>query len=118
MNIYENIVIFNPSLNEEDVKTSLSKISDIITSTNGEVLKIDNWGKRKLAYEINKEKMGIYVFMLFKSPASTIKKIEDFFRVYDPVIKFMVVKLSKRQIAAIPKEVMETATSDVETKAE
>lgn len=107
MNIYENAVILNPSLNEEEIKTAIDKISDLIKSSGGRILKIDNWGKRKLAYELNKQKMGIYVFFLFESPSSLIKKIEDYFKVFDPVVKFMVLKLNKKQIAALPKEVLE-----------
>ncbi len=46
--------------------------------------------------------MGVYVIFLFKSPAPVVKKIEDYFKVFDPVLKFMVVKLGKKQIAALP----------------
>lgn len=108
MNIYENIVILNPSLNEEELKSAVSKITDLVVNSGGEILKVDNWGRKKLAYELNKQKMGFYILFLFKSPASTIKKIENYFKVFDPVIKFMVVKLGKKEIAAIPKEIMET----------
>jgi small subunit ribosomal protein S6 len=106
MNIYENAVILNPSLSEEEINAAIDKISDLIKNAGGRILKIDNWGKRRLAYELNKQKMGIYVFFLFESPSSLIKKIEDYFKVFDPVVKFMVLKLNKKQIAALPKEVI------------
>ncbi|MCL5063163.1 MAG: 30S ribosomal protein S6 [Nitrospirae bacterium] len=102
MNIYENVVILNPSLNEEEMKSAVDKITDLIKNSGGDVLKIDNWGKKKLAYELNKQRMGVYVIFLFKSPAPVVKKIEDYFKVFDPVLKFMVVKLGKKQIAALP----------------
>lgn len=105
MNFYENIVILNPSLNDEDLKSAVARITDIITNAGGEVLKVDNWGRKKLAYELNKQKMGFYILYLFKAPSPAIKKIEDYFKVYDPVIKFMVVKLGKKEMAALPKEV-------------
>ena len=111
MNIYENIVILNPSLNDDELKAAIAKITDIIINTKGEVLKVDNWGRRKLAYEINKQKMGFYVMFLFKAPASTIKRIEDYFKVFDPIVKFMVIRLGKKEIAALPKE----ATGEVVT---
>lgn len=115
MNIYENVVILNPSLNEEELKSAVEKITDIIKNSGGDVLKVDNWGKRKLAYELNKQKMGIYLLFLFKSPASTIKKIEDYFKVFDPVVKFMVIKLGKKQIAALPKDVIGIPVTSQET---
>ncbi|MFO0754170.1 MAG: 30S ribosomal protein S6 [Thermodesulfovibrionales bacterium] len=106
MNIYENIVILHPALNEEELKNAIDKISDLIRNSGGEVLKAENWGRRKLAFELNKQKMGVYAFFLFKSPSPTIRKIEEYFKVFDPVIKFMVVRLGAKQIAALPKEVL------------
>ncbi len=106
MNVYENMIILNPSLNDEEIKSAIDRISDLITNAGGEVMKAENWGRRKLAYELNKHKMGLYAFFLFKAPSQTVKKIEDYFKVFDPVIKFMVIKLGKKQIAALPKEVV------------
>lgn len=109
MNIYENMVILNPSLSEDEIKAAIDKISDLVTNTGGEVLKAENWGKRKLAYELNKQRMGLYAFFLFKAPSATIKRIEEYFKVFDPVLKFMVIKLGAKQIAALPKEVLGVA---------
>lgn len=106
MNIYENVVIINPALNEDDLKTALDKISEQITKAGGEVLKIEQWGKRKLAYEMNKQRMGFYVMFLFKSPASFIKDLEYYYKVFDPIIKYMIIKLEKKQIDSLPKELL------------
>lgn len=106
MNWYESMVILNPSLNEEEIKSSIEKVSDLITKSGGEVYKADNWGRRKLAYELNKQKMGTYIFYLFGAPSSTVGKMESFFKVFDPVLKFMVIRLGSKQIAALPKEVL------------
>ncbi len=106
MNWYESMVILNPSFNDEEIKSAVDKVSELIAKSGGEVYKADNWGKRKLAYELNKQKMGIYIFFLFRAPSSTIGKIESFFKVFDPVLKFMVIRLGSKQIAALPKEVL------------
>jgi len=98
MNIYENIVILNASLPDEEINTSLSRIKDIITSAGGEILKADVWGRRKLAYEIKKQNKGVYTLLLYKTEPSTIRKLEEFYKVFDPVIKYMVVKLGPKQI--------------------
>jgi len=105
MNFYEKVVFIVPTLSEEEVQEAVKKISSVITENGGEILKVDNWGKRKLAYKLNKQNMGYYVLFLFKAPSSAIKKMEDFYRVYDPVFKFMVIKLTKHQIAALPPEI-------------
>src|SRR5512139_3060493 len=106
MNIYENVLILNQALSEDETKAAVTKITDLITASGGEVLKIDNWGKRRLAYEINKQRMGMYVLLLFKAPSPTIRKLENYFKVFDPVTKFMVIRLSAKQIAALPPEVL------------
>ncbi|OGW22115.1 MAG: 30S ribosomal protein S6 [Nitrospirae bacterium GWB2_47_37] len=111
MNIYENVVILNPSLSEDELKSASDKISDLIKNAGGDIIKIDNWGKKKLAYELNKQKIGVYMLFLFKAPAPAIKKIEGYFKVFDPVIKFMVIKLEKKQIEALPKEAAGTPAS-------
>lgn len=105
MNFYENIVILNPSLNDEEIKSAVDRISDAVKNSGGEVLKADNWGKKKLAYELNRQRMGVYLIFIFRAPSSTISKLEGLFKVFDSVIKFMVIKLGNKQIAALPKEI-------------
>ena len=105
MNFYETVVILNPSLGEEEAKAVIDKITDLLKNAEGELFKVEVWGKRRLAYEMSKQKMGNYVFLLFKAPAAAIKKLEEYFKVLDVVLKFMVVKLGKKQIAALPKEI-------------
>lgn len=100
MNIYENIVILNASLGDEEIETASGKIKDLITNSSGEILKTDVWGRRKLAYEIKKQKKGFYLFLVFKAPSAAIKKLEDYYKVFDPVVKYMVIKLDKKQAEA------------------
>ncbi len=100
MNIYENIVILNASLGDEEIETASGKIKDLITNSGGEILKTDVWGRRKLAYEIKKQKKGFYLLLVFKAPSAAIKKLEDYYKVFDPVVKYMVIKLEKKQAEA------------------
>ncbi|MHB8880362.1 MAG: 30S ribosomal protein S6 [Thermodesulfovibrionales bacterium] len=98
MNIYENIVILNASLSDEEITTAINRIKDLIVNAGGEVLKADLWGRRKLTYEIKKQTKGFYVLFMYKTPAATIKKLEELYKVFDPVIKFMVIKLGPKQV--------------------
>lgn len=115
MNTYENIVIFDASLSDEAIENSITRVKDLITSAGGQVLKADNWGRRKLAYAINKHSKGVYTLFLFQSPSGVIKQLEDFYKVYDPVIKYMVIKLEKKQreaaLAAVAKKEESPATA-------
>ncbi|MCS7215351.1 MAG: 30S ribosomal protein S6, partial [Thermodesulfovibrio sp.] len=86
-NFYEKVVLLLPTLSEEEVKDAIKRISSLIVENGGEVLKVDNWGKKKLAYKLNRQTMGYYILFLFRAPASSIKKMEEFYKVYDPVFK-------------------------------
>lgn len=101
MNIYENIVILNASLSDEDLETATGKIKDLIAKSGGEMLKIDVWGRKKLADEIKKHKKGFYILFVFRADPSLIKKVEDYYKVFDPVIKYMIIRLEKKQAAHV-----------------
>ncbi|MDP2278671.1 MAG: 30S ribosomal protein S6 [Nitrospirota bacterium] len=120
MNIYENIVILNASLGDEEIETASCKIKDLITNSGGEILNTDVWGRRKLAYEIKKQKKGFYLLLVFKSPSAAIKKLEDYYKVFDPVVKYIVIKLEKKQAEAALKsssvEVTASAAADEKTE--
>ncbi len=123
MDIYEIIVIIDPNIDDTAAVETVGKIQDIIISKGGEILKIENWGRRKLAYILNKHQKGNYILILFKSPPTTILDLERFCKVTDSVIKFMVVKLTKKkQIESVlssikeaeKKKQTETAEADTE----
>ena len=103
MNIYENVVIFNASLADEEINSSVSKIKDIIINAGGEVLVAEMWGRRKLSYDIKKQNKGFYALLIFKTPPETVKKLEEFYKVFDPVIKYMVIKLDPKQVKHLEK---------------
>lgn len=98
MNIYENFVILNASMSDDEINSSLSRIQDLIANSGGEVIRTDLWGRRKLAYEIKKHNKGMYALLIYKSPPETIKKLEEFYKVFDPVIKYMVIKMGPKQV--------------------
>ena len=103
MNIYENVVIFNASLPDEEINGSVSKIKDIIINAGGEILVAEMWGRRKLSYDIKKQNKGFYALFIFKAPPATVKKLEEFYKVFDPVIKYMVIKLDPKQVKHLEK---------------
>jgi small subunit ribosomal protein S6 len=97
MNYYEKVIIFDPNLEDSAVEETVGKVKDVIVRQGGEILKTENWGRRKLAYILNKHQKGNYIFLLFKAPSATIAELERFCKVVDSVIKFMVVKLTKKK---------------------
>ena len=91
MNKYETIFIINPNVDDAGIKELIQKFSDLINS-DGKVEKVEEMGKRKLAYEIKKNKEGYYVVINFEANPTLIKELERIYRITDEVIKFIVVR--------------------------
>ena len=94
MNKYESIIIVNPQVNEEGLKALETKFTGLINE-NGKVESVENMGKKKLAYEINKNKEGTYMLFNFESKPESIKELERVYRITDDIMKFIVVKKEK-----------------------
>ena len=91
MNKYETVFIINPSVEDAGVKDLEKKFSDLINS-DGKVESVEELGKKKLAYEIQKNSEGIYVLINFEAAPSLIKELERVYRITDEVLKFIVVR--------------------------
>jgi small subunit ribosomal protein S6 len=104
MPIYESIFIINPNLSDEETANTIKKMQDVVTKQGGEMIKFEDWGKKKLSYEIKKQKRGHYAFFQFKGPAPVISELERTYKLTDSVIKFLTVKLEKElRVKAPPK---------------
>ena len=91
MNKYESVIIVNPNLEEESVKNLIKKFSDLI-NTDGTVASVEEMGKRKLDYEIKKQKEGFYIVFKFEAKPELISELERNYRITDEVMKFIVIK--------------------------
>ena len=91
MNKYESVIIINPNLEEEAIKSLIEKLSNLI-NTDGKVSSVEEAGKKKLAHEIKKNKEGYYVIFKFEAKPESITELERVYRITDEVIKFIVVK--------------------------
>ena len=91
MNKYESVVIISSKLEEEAIKALIAKISDLINS-DGKVISVEEVGKKKLAYEMKKNKEGYYVTFKFEANPKSITELERVYRITDEVIKFIVIK--------------------------
>lgn len=91
MNNYESIIIINPNVEEEKMKALIERFTTLINS-DGKVEKVDELGKKKLAYEIGKNKEGNYVVFDFTANPGLIAELERNYRITDDVIKFMVIR--------------------------
>ena len=97
MRRYETIFILNPDLEDEQAQSAIEKAKGIITQNSGEILKVEDWGKRKLAYEVKKKTKGHYILIHFTGSPALVSELERNFRVMDAVIKFQSVRLDERK---------------------
>ena len=91
MNKYESVIIINPNLETEGIKSLVEKISNLI-NTDGKVDSVEELGLKKLAYEIKKNKEGYYTVFKFEANPSLITELERIYRITDDIIKFIDVK--------------------------
>lgn len=91
MNNYELTVIIHPDLDEEATNQALAKIKDWITKSGGKIEKIDNWGKRHLAYEIQKQNEGVYFLHYVSMPSTAVAELERNLKILEPVMRFLIV---------------------------
>lgn len=92
MKKYETVIIINDTLTQEKKNEIVNKILDYITK-NGNVISKDNYGSKKLAYEIRNQKTGYYYIINFEAESTAIYELERIYRITDGILKFIVVRV-------------------------
>ncbi len=117
MRRYETIYIVRPNVGEEGFADTINKTSAIIENYGGTVLKVDEWGLKKLAYLIKKQRQGYYIYVDYAGTPAAVVEMERIFKIDDRIIKFMTVKLADSCDPLALKEEM-TKAAQVEPEAE
>ena len=112
MKRYEVVVIVKSDLTEEDIIALIDRCQAIITDRKGVIAKVDKWGKRRLAYEINKQKDGFYYLIDFAGDGPIVAELERNFKIDDRILKFMTVKKE----GAVTREGMDQEVAAAEVK--
>lgn len=92
MNKYELALVLDSSLNEESKAEKIAKVSELIERFGGQIEKVDDWGKKRLAYEIDKKNEGFYSFTYFDAGADAPSEIEKRLRIMDDVLRYLIVR--------------------------
>jgi small subunit ribosomal protein S6 len=93
MNKYESMYILKPDYDEETRKTIVEKFKNLVEENGGKVEKVDEWGIRKLAYEINYISEGYYVLMTFEAEATLPLELERNYNIHDGVLRYNIIRL-------------------------
>ena len=110
MQEYELAIVLHPDL-EIDQAKPLGKIEKLIQSAEGKIVARDDWGKRKLAYPINKQQFGLYFFYQLELPTAALGELEHNLAITNEVLRHMIVKLLPLPEPAPPKAETQKATS-------
>ena len=95
MRRYETIYILRPTLSEDEITAVIDNANGIITTDGGQIISLDKWGIRTLAYLIKKETQGYYVYCDYATDPANVTEMERKFRIDESVMKYMTVKLAK-----------------------
>ena len=92
MNKYELALVLSAKLEEEERAAALEKAKSYITRFGGTITNVDEWGKKRLAYEIQKMKEGFYYLIQFESDSNCPNEVESHVRIMEPVIRYLCVR--------------------------
>ena len=106
---YESVVLINAALEDEQIDAIINRIKESITTHGGELIEVDKWGRKRLAYPVQKSKTGYYVILRFESDTSLIAIYERGLRLDETVIRYLTIALDKKAIEAIAKQKLKVA---------
>lgn len=97
MKSYQSVLIIKPDLDEAQVDRVLEKITEFLSKNNGSISKVEKWGKKRLAYRINKSRFGYYLNIYHTCESLKVPALEAAYKLYDLIFKFLVIRLTDKQ---------------------
>ena len=105
MNKYEVVYIIDPAVEDEARKALINRFNELITGNGGSVDKVEEWGRKRLAYAIDYKTEGYYVLVNFQAEADLPKELERNLQISDSVIRYQVIKQIERKVGIKPRAV-------------
>lgn len=100
---YESVVIINAALEDPQIEQAIASIQSNIKSTGGEITETEDWGRKRLAYNINNAKSGYYLITRFVGPPAMIKEFERTLKLDENVIRYITIALDKKALEYLKK---------------
>lgn len=120
-NTYELTYVINGVLNDDQIRGLVNRVRKFIEENGGEIIEVDEWGTRRLAYPINKKRNGYYVNLHFKSEGDLIGRLERALGIEDDILRYLTLKMDAKMLRhyeASKVEAAERAEADAEKEAE
>jgi small subunit ribosomal protein S6 len=97
LNKYETVFIVNPSIESEDIEKVIEDTQNLISGSGGTVIRVDKWGKKRLAYEVKGNRDGYYVLVDFEAEPQFIQRLGRYYGLTEEIIKYMTLRAEKLQ---------------------
>jgi len=101
--MYESAVLISAALEEDQIQSIISRIKELISSSDGEITDIEDWGRKRLAYMIRKSKIGYYIIFQFNAYPQIISTLEKFYKLDENILRYLTIKLTKNALEQIEK---------------
>jgi small subunit ribosomal protein S6 len=113
--VYESAVLINAVLEDNQIDSIINRTKDFITNNGGNIIDFENWGRKRLAYPIKKNKVGYYAIFRFTAPTNIIAKIERFYNLDENILRYLTIKLNKHALEQIEKNKSQTIAAKEQT---
>jgi len=117
-NTYELSYIVNSVISDEQVKDLVSRVTAYISEAGGEIIEVDEWGARRLAYPIQKKRNGYYVNMYFRSSGTLIPRMERAMEIDDNILRYLTLRMDAKMIRHYEESITQRAQAAAEAEAE
>ena len=97
MNKYETVFIIDPSIESEEIERVIEDTQNLISGSGGTVIKVDKWGKKRLAYEVKGNRDGYYVLVDFEAEPQFIQRLGRYYGLTEEIIKYMTLRAEELQ---------------------
>ncbi|MFQ5602783.1 MAG: 30S ribosomal protein S6 [bacterium] len=118
MTQYETTIVFDSFLKDEDMQNLTTKIQNFIKNNGGQIQEIEEWGKKRLAYEINRKQYGNYYHILFTGQSSLPELLEREFRLEESILRYLTIKSDPKALLMKEKEATEKKERESRLEAE
>ena len=101
--MYESAILINAALEDNQIQSIISHVKELISSNDGEITDVEDWGRKRLAYMIKKSKIGYYIIFQFNAYPQIISTLEKFYKLDENILRYLNIKLTTNALEQIEK---------------
>jgi small subunit ribosomal protein S6 len=101
--VYESAILINAALDDQQIEAILTRVKDFIVNNGGQIRELENWGRKRLAYPVEKSKIGYYAIYRFDAPSDIVAKLERTYTLDEQILRFITLKLNNDALEQLEK---------------